>query len=79
MEMSLNTKLEIAIEIISAKIASLSNAGYTIENEEMRVLLQERDEMYTGNEEIIDKIISVYGPEIKKNYDQKREDEDLER
>lgn len=79
MEMSLNTKLEIAIEIISAKIASLSNAGYTIENEEMRVLLQERDELYTGNEEIIDKIISVYGPEIKKNYDQKREDEDLER
>lgn len=69
MEMSLNTKLEVAVEIISAKIANLSNAGYTTENIEMQELLKEMDKMYTGDEETIDKIINVYGPEIKKKYE----------
>lgn len=69
MEMSLNTKLEVAVEIISAKIANLSNAGYTTESEEMRKLLKEMDKMYTGDEETIDKIINLYGPEIKKKYE----------
>ncbi len=69
MEMSLNTKLEVAVEIISAKIANLSNAGYTVENEEMKQLLKEMDKMYTGDEETINKIINVYGPEIKKRYE----------
>lgn len=69
MEMSLNTKLEVAVEILSAKIASLSNSGYTTDDEEMRKLLKEMDKMYTGDEEVIDKIINVYGPEIKKKYE----------
>ena len=69
MEMSLNTKLEVAVEIISAKIASLSNAGYTTDDEEMRTLLKEMDKMYTGDEKTIEKIINVYGPEIKKKYE----------
>ena len=69
MEMNLNTKLEVAVEIISAKIANLSNAGYTTDDEEMRILLREMDKMYTGDEEIINKIINVYGPEIKKRYE----------
>lgn len=69
MEMSLNTKLEIAVEVMSAKIANLSNAGYNETNEEMQLLLKERSQMYAGNEEVIDKIIKVYGPEIKKNYE----------
>ena len=70
MEMSLNTKLEVAVEIISAKIASLSNAGYNETNEEMQVLLKELDQMYSGNEAVINKIINVYGPEIKKKYEE---------
>lgn len=70
MEMSLNTKLEIAVEVISAKIANLSNEGYNETNEEMQVLLKERSQMYSGNEEVIDKIINIYGPEIKKKYEE---------
>ena len=70
MEMSLNTKLEIAVEIISAKIAYLSNEGYNETNEEMKELLEEREKMYRGNQETIDKIINVYGPEIKKKYEE---------
>ncbi|MBR3163359.1 MAG: hypothetical protein IKF17_04610 [Clostridia bacterium] len=69
MEMSLNTKLEVAVEIISAKIANMSNAGYTTENPEMQELLKEMDKMYTGDEETIDRIINIYGPEIKRNYE----------
>ena len=70
MEMSLNTKLEIAVEVISAKIVNLSNEGYNETNEEMQVLLKERSQMYSGNEEVIDKIINIYGPEIKKKYEE---------
>lgn len=67
-EISQNTKLEIAVEIIAAKIAKCSRDGYRIKDNEIKNLLKERDEMYKGNEEIIDKIIRVYGKEIKKDY-----------
>lgn len=67
-EISQNTKLEIAVEIIAAKIAKCSRDGYRIKDYEIKNLLKERDEMYKGNEEIIDKIINVYGKEIKKDY-----------
>ena len=69
MEMNQNTKLEVAIEVISAKIADLSKNGYTTEDEEMRNLLKEMDKMYLGDEDTIEKIINVYGPEIKKKYE----------
>lgn len=67
--LSLNTKLEIAVEILAAKIAIISRE-YKIENEELKELIEERTEMYKGNEEVIDKIITEYGPQIKKNYEQ---------
>lgn len=67
--MSINTKLEVALEVIAAKIADVSKKGYTIEDDELKTLLNERQKMYLGNEEIIDKIIKEYGPEIKKNYE----------
>lgn len=67
--MSLNTKLEVALEVLSAKIADLSKKGYTVEDEQMKILLDEREKMYLGDEEVLDKIIKVYGPEIKKNYE----------
>ena len=63
-----NTKLEMAVEVIAAKIAKVSNEGYTIKNKKMQELIEERNQMYCGNEQIIDKIITEYGPEIKNNY-----------
>lgn len=58
-----NTKLEIAVEVIAAKIANVSNEGYTIKNKKMQELIEERKQMYQGNEQIIDKIIKEYGKE----------------
>lgn len=66
-KMSFNTKLEVALEIISAKIGKLSNQGYTVEHKEMKNLIKERDEMYSGNEEVIDRIINIYGPEMRRD------------
>lgn len=62
-EMSANTKLEIAVEIMAAKMAKTY-----IQKKNISKLLEERNEMYKGNEAIINKIIEEYGPEIKKNY-----------
>lgn len=69
METNKNTKLEVAIEILAAKIALVAKEGYTVKDEQIRKLLLEREEMYLGNEEIIEKILTVYGPEIKANYE----------
>ena len=65
---SQNTKLEIAVEIMAAKIAKTSKEGYTINDEKMQQLIKERNEMYIGNEDIINKIIKEYGSEIKRDY-----------
>lgn len=65
---SQNTKLEIAVEIMAAKIAKTSKGGYTINDEKMQQLIKERNEMYIGNEDIINKIIKEYGSEIKRDY-----------
>ena len=66
---SLNTKLEIAVEIIAVKIAMASKQGFRVKDRQMQKLIKEREEMYNGNQLIIDKIIKEYGPEIKKNYE----------
>ncbi len=58
---SLNTKLEIAVEVIAAQIAKTSNEGYTIKDKKMQELIEERNQMYKGNENIINKIIKKYG------------------
>ena len=62
---NLNTKVEVAIEIIALKIAEASRKGLTTKDEEMLNLLKERDGVYSGNVEIIDKTLNIYGPEIK--------------
>lgn len=67
MQVSLNTKLEVAVEILATKIAITSRQPYNTDTEIKR-LLKERDEMYKGNIEVIGKIIKEYGPEIKKRY-----------
>lgn len=68
MKMSLNTKLEVALEVISSKIADVSRKGYTVNDKEMQILLEEKSKLYAGNEEVLDKIINVYGPEMRKRY-----------
>lgn len=67
-DISKNTKLEIAVEIMAAKIAKTSKEGYLANEEKMKQLIDERNKMYVGNESIIDKIIKEYGPEIKRDY-----------
>ena len=67
--MNKNTKLEIAVEIIAAKIAKAAKEGYSAKNEKMRKLLDERNKMYIGDEEIINKILIEYGSEVKCEYD----------
>ena len=61
-----NTKLEVAIEIMASKIAHTALKGYDVNSEEMKQLLKEREEMYKCNNEVLDKIINVYGKELKK-------------
>jgi hypothetical protein len=67
--MNINTKLEVALEVIAAKIAKTSNKGYGVDDEEMKLLIKERQQMYAGNEQVIDKIINLYGPEIKNDFE----------
>lgn len=63
--MNNNTKLEIAIEIMSAKIAKTSRENMEEKDEKLKTLLEERSKMYKFDEKIIDKIINVYGKEMK--------------
>jgi len=63
--MNKNTKLEIAVEIMAAKIAKSTREGIEPESDKMKQLLDEKVKMYQGDEEIIDKIINKYGKEEK--------------
>lgn len=65
MIMNENTKLEIAVEVMAAKIAKASREGIGPEDERMKQLLEEKIKMYQGNQETLDKIINVYGKELK--------------
>ena len=63
--MNENTRLEIAVEIMAAKIAKASREGIEPEDEKMKELLNEKIKMYQGDKKTIDKIINIYGKEIK--------------
>lgn len=60
-----NIKLEVAIEIMASKIANMIQKGYTIEDKEIQNLLREKELMYAGNKEVTEKILEVYGKELK--------------
>ena len=60
-----NIKLEVAIEIMASKIAKTSKQGYNINSNEMKLLLEEKEKMYNCDMDTIDKIINVYGKELK--------------
>ena len=66
---NLNTQLEVALEIISTKIAEASRKNDMYSKNKIEELLKEREEMYLGNTEIIKKIIEEYGPSVKKKYE----------
>ena len=59
------SNLDTAIEIMAFKIAHCQDG------EELEMLRKERDEMYNGNIEIINKIITVYGKQLKEIYNKK--------
>lgn len=61
-----NIKLEVAIEIMASKIAQMHRDGYDINSKEMKLLLEEKTKLYNCDMEIIDKIINIYGKELKK-------------
>lgn len=71
--MSIYSDLDTAIEIMAYKIAecvrkSEEDSKYEAELENLR---KDRDEMYNGNMETINKIINEYGAELKKMYNSK--------
>lgn len=56
-----NVKTEVALEIISFYIGIKLNS----DAEEVEKLKKERESIYQGNTAIVDKVIKVYGKEIK--------------
>lgn len=64
MELCENTKLELAVDIMALKIAQAARQGYDLNGEYFQNLLNEKVEMYKCNDEILDKVINVYGKEV---------------
>lgn len=58
-----NVKLDIAIEIMSTKIANAMNKGT---RQEVEQLLEERKQLYLGNWDVINKILEVYSKDVKR-------------
>ena len=57
-----NVKLEVALEILAMKIALTISSD---NSEELSKLLVEQKKIYSSDEKIIDKVLNVYGSEIK--------------
>lgn len=60
--MNENVKLDIAIEIMSTKIANVMKNGT---KEDLENILEERKQMYLGNWDVINKILNVYSKEVR--------------
>ena len=61
--MNENVKLDIAIEIMSTKIAEAINNK---NSNEVNDLLKEREQLYLGNWDVINKILKVYSKDVKR-------------
>lgn len=61
--MNENVKLDIAIEIMSTKIAIAMEKK---DGKEVNRLLEEREQLYLGNWDIINKILEEYSKDVKK-------------
>ncbi|MGN0961660.1 MAG: hypothetical protein ACI4PF_05635 [Christensenellales bacterium] len=60
-----NTKMELAREIMNAMIGKVCKNGFNRNDEFTKTLLEEEKEMNNFNLKVIDKIIKVYGPQVK--------------
>ena len=62
-------KMDVAIELLADKISRTSRKFIETKDmkyeDELNYLFNERNKMYNGDVNIIDKIINVYGPELK--------------
>lgn len=62
-------KMDVAIELLADKISRTSRKFIETKDmkyeDELNYLFNERDKMYNGDVNIIDKIINVYGPKLK--------------
>lgn len=63
--MNNNIKLELAKEVMARKIADACGDNFNSEDENVKTLLKEEEEMNKFNTFVIDKIINKYGSEIK--------------
>lgn len=63
--MNQNTKIELANEIMIAMIGKVCRNNVDKNSKIYKNIMKERDEMRKFNFEVIDKIISVYGPMVK--------------
>jgi len=63
--MNNNIKLELAKEVMARKIAMACAGGFDPNNKQIKLLLEEEREMNKFNTVVIEKIINVYGQEIK--------------
>ena len=61
-----NTKIEVAREVMNAMIANACINGYNENNKNLMLLLREEQEMNKFNFKVIDKILNVYAPKIKR-------------
>lgn len=57
-----NVKLDVAIEIISTKIAMAMGKK---DNDELKRLLEEREKLYLGDWNIINKVLNDYSEDVK--------------
>lgn len=58
-----NVKLDIAIEIMSSKVADVMEGK---NKKEIDKMLEEREQMYLGNWEVINKILTEYSEDVKR-------------
>lgn len=58
-----NVKLDIAIEIMSSKVADVMEGK---NKKEIDKILEEREQMYLGNWKVINKILTEYSEDVKR-------------
>ena len=63
--MDKDIKMEIALDIISSKIVNTLKSGCDVNGAMFNNLLLEKEQVYAFNETVIDKVITVYGKELK--------------
>lgn len=61
-----NTKIEVAREVMNAMIANACKNGYNEKDKNLILLLKEEQEMNKFNFKVIDKILNVYAPKLKR-------------